>query len=98
MKKVMLIVPSFRKGGVERVVNTLSIGLKKHYDVYVVIYNRPIEYKVEVSQMNLDTPILTGSFGRKIKNIFYRVIKLKRLIKEISPDFIVSFMGNLYSI
>ena len=45
MKKVMLIVPSFRKGGVERVVNTLSIGLKKHYDVYVVIYHKLIEYK-----------------------------------------------------
>ena len=70
MKKVMLIVPSFRKGGVERVVNTLSIGLKKHYDVYVVIYHKPIEYKVEVNLMNLDTPILAGSFGIKIKNIF----------------------------
>jgi len=93
MKKVMLIVPSFVKGGIERVVDTLSKGLKKHYDVYVVIYHRPIEYEVEVKLVNLETP--TGSFARKIKNIFYRVIKLKRLIKEISPDFIVSFMGNL---
>jgi N-acetylgalactosamine-N,N'-diacetylbacillosaminyl-diphospho-undecaprenol 4-alpha-N-acetylgalactosaminyltransferase len=93
MKKIMLIVPSFIKGGVERVVNTLSKGLKKHYDVYVVIYHKPIEYEVESTLINLETP--TGSFGRKIKNIFCRVIKLKKLIKEISPDFIVSFMGNL---
>ena len=92
----MLIVPSFTKGGVERVVNTLSKGLKKHYDVHVVIYHKPIEYEVEVNLVNLETP--TGSFGRKIKNIFYRVIKLKRLIREISPDFIVSFMGNLHPI
>lgn len=96
MKKVMLIVPSFIKGGVERVVNTLSKGLKKHYDVYVVIYHKPIEYEVEVNLVNLETP--SGSFGRKIKNIFCRFIKLKRLIKEISPDFIVSFMGNLHPI
>ena len=96
MKKIMLIVPSFTKGGVERVVNTLSKGLKKYYDVYVVIYHKPIEYEVEVNLVNLETP--AGSFGRKIKNIFYRVIKLKKLIKEISPDFIVSFMGNLHPI
>ena len=93
MKKVMLIVPSFIKGGIERVVDILSKGLKKHYDVYLVIYHKPIEYEVEVNLVNLETPI--GSFGRKIKNIFCRVIKLRRLIKEISPDFIVSFMGNL---
>ncbi len=93
MKKIMLIVPSFIKGGVERVVNTLSKRLKKYYDVYVVIYHKPIEYEVESTLINLETP--TGSFGRKIKNIFCRVIKLKKLIKEISPDFIVSFMGNL---
>ena len=93
MKKIMLIAPSFIKGGVERVVYTLSKGLKKHYDVYVVIYHKPIEYEVESTLINLETP--TGSFGRKIKNIFCRVIKLKKLIKEISPDFIVSFMGNL---
>lgn len=96
MKKIMLIVPSFTKGGVERVVNTLSKGLKKHYEVFIVIYHKPIEYEVEVNLVNLETP--TDSFGRKIRNIFYRVIKLKRLIKEISPDFIVSFMGNLHPI
>ena len=77
----MLIVPSFIRGGVERVVNTLSKGLRKHYEVYVIIYHKPIEYEVEVNLVNLETP--TGSFGRKVKNIFCRVIKLKRLIKEI---------------
>jgi hypothetical protein len=46
--------------------------------------------------INLETP--TGSFLRKIKNTFYRVVKLKRLIRKISPDFIVSFMGNLQPI
>jgi len=96
MKKVMLIVPSFIKGGIERAVNTLSKGLKKNYDVYAVIYHKPIEYEVEVKLVNLETS--TGSFGRNIKNIYCRIIKLKRLIKEISPDFIVSFMGNLHPI
>ena len=42
MKKIMLIAPSFIKGGVERVVYNLSKWLKKKYDVYVVIYNNPI--------------------------------------------------------
>ena len=92
----MLIVPSLIKGGVERVVSILSKELSKYYDVYVVIYHNSIEYEIGGKLINLETP--TGSFWRKIKNTFYRVVKLKRLIRKISPDFIVSFMGNLQPI
>jgi len=96
MKKIMLILPSLIKGGVERVVSILSKELSKYYDVYVIIYHKPIEYKIGGTLINLETP--TGSFWRKIKNTFYRIVKLKRLIRKISPDFIVSFMGNLQPI
>lgn len=96
MKKIILIVPSLIKGGAERVVSILSKGLSKYYEVYVVIYHNPVEYEIGGKLINLETP--TGSFLRKIKNTFYRVIKLKKLIKDISPDFIVSFMGNLQPI
>lgn len=96
MKKIMLILPSLIKGGVERVVSILSKELSKYYDVYVIVYHKPIEYKIGGTLINLETP--TGSFWRKIKNTFYRIVKLKRLIREISPDFIVSFMGNLQPI
>ena len=96
MKKIVLIVPSLIKGGVERVVSILSKELSKYYEVYVVIYHNPVEYEIGGKLINLETP--TGSFLRKIKNTFYRVVKLKRLIRKISPDFIVSFMGNLQPI
>jgi len=96
MKKIMLIVPSLVKGGAERVVSVLSKELSKYYEVYVVIYHNPIEYEIEGKLINLETP--SGSFWRKIKNTFCRVVKLKRLIRKISPDFIVSFMGNLQPI
>jgi glycosyltransferase involved in cell wall biosynthesis len=96
MKEIILIVPSLIKGGVERVVSILSKELSKYYEVYVVIYHNPVEYEIGGKLINLETP--TGSFWRKIKNTFYRVMKLKKLIKEISPDFIVSFMGNLQPI
>jgi glycosyltransferase involved in cell wall biosynthesis len=96
MKKIMLIVPSLVKGGVERVVSILSKELSKYYEVYVIVYHNPVEYEIGGKLINLETP--TGSFWRKVKNIFYRVVKLKRLIREISPDFIVSFMGNLQPI
>ena len=96
MKKIILIVPSLIRGGVERVVSTLSKELNKYYDVYVIIYHGPIEYEINGKLVNLKTP--TGCFLRKIKNTFYRVMKLKILIKKISPDIIVSFMGNLQPI
>ena len=96
MKKIMLIVPSLVRGGAERVVSISSKELSKCFEVYVVIYHGPVEYEIEGKLINLETP--TGSFLRKIKNTFYRVVKLKRLIKKISPDYIVSFMGNLQPI
>ena len=96
MKKIMLILPSLIKGGVERVVSISSKELSKYCDVYVVIYHNPVEYEIGGKLINLETP--TGSFWRKIKNTFYRIVKLKRLIRKISPDFIVSFMGNLQPI
>ena len=96
MRKIILIVPSLAKGGVERVVSILSKGLSKYYQVYVIIYHNPVEYEIEGELINLETP--TGNLWRKVKNIFYRVVKLKRLIKKISPDIILSFMGNLHPI
>lgn len=96
MKRIILIVPSLIRGGVERVVSILSKELYKYYQVYVVIYHGPVEYETKGQLINLETP--TGSVWRKIKNTFYRVIKLKILIKNISPDYIVSFMGNIQPI
>ena len=96
MKKIMLVVPSLTKGGVERIVSILSKELSKYYYIYVIIYHGPIEYQVEGKLINLKTP--TGSFLRKIKNTFHRVMKLKKLIKDISPDYTISFMGNLQPI
>jgi GalNAc-alpha-(1->4)-GalNAc-alpha-(1->3)-diNAcBac-PP-undecaprenol alpha-1,4-N-acetyl-D-galactosaminyltransferase len=96
MKKIMLIVPSLAKGGVERVVSILSKELSRYYQVYVIIYHDPVEYEIEGELINLETP--SGSFWKKMKNTFNRILKLKRLIKKISPDFMVSFMGNLQPI
>ena len=96
MKKIILVVPSLIKGGVERIVSILSKELNNYFEIYVVIYHGPIEYEINGKLVNLKTP--TGSFLRKIKNTFHRVVKLKKLIKDISPDYIVSFMGNLQPI
>jgi N-acetylgalactosamine-N,N'-diacetylbacillosaminyl-diphospho-undecaprenol 4-alpha-N-acetylgalactosaminyltransferase len=96
MKKIILIVPSLIRGGVERVVSILSKEFSKYYQVFVVIYHGPVEYEVSGKLINLKTS--TGSFLRKIKNTFSRVVKLKKLIKNISSDCIVSFMGNLQPI
>jgi len=96
MKTVMLIVPSLIRGGVERIVSIISKELNKFFEIYVVIYHGPVEYEIEGNLINLKTP--SGSFLRKINNTFQRVRKLKKLIKDISPNYIVSFMGNLQPI
>lgn len=96
MKKIMLIVPSLIRGGTERIVSVISKEFSKHYQVFVVIYHGPLEYEIEGKLININTP--TGPLSQKIKNIFIRVRKLKKIVREISPDYIVSFMGNLQPI
>jgi glycosyltransferase involved in cell wall biosynthesis len=93
MKKIILTVPSLIRGGVERIVSILSKELNKFFEIYVVINHAPIEYEINGKLVNLKTP--TDSLLRKIKNTFHRVMKLKKLIKDISPDYFVSLMGNL---
>ena len=92
----MLVVPSLVRGGVERIVSILSKEFSKHYKVFVVIYHGPLEYEIEGQLINLNTPV--GSLSQKIKNTFIRVRKLKKLVRDISPNYVVSFMGNLQPI
>jgi len=96
MKKIMLIIPSLIRGGAERVVSNLSKELSKHYEVYVVIYHGPVEYEIGGQLVNLHTP--TGSIFRKFTNTFIRMWKLRKIIKDISPNHVVSFMGNIQPI
>lgn len=94
MKKVLiLIVPTLRLGGQERVaVNTAAI-MKKSYDTYMVIFdNAGAVYDAPCDLIDLDLPAVKGKFA-KIANVLKRAAKLRKIKKRLNADFCYSF-GN----
>ena len=96
MKKIILIVPSLAKGGAERVMILLYHEFEKQYNTTLVIFHGPVQYDVTGKVINLQTPV--GNLVKRLKNNFVRIYKLLRLFKEIKPDIVLSFLGNVQPI
>ena len=95
--KIVVVVSSLIKGGVERVVSLLHPELGKHHDLTLVIYHEPIEYHVEDQIINLDLPTEGGVLS-KIVNLFKRTAALRRVFAELQPDLIISHAGAFHPI
>ncbi|UCF06123.1 MAG: glycosyltransferase [bacterium] len=93
MKRIMLVVPSLKRGGAERIVSILSTHLAVDYDVTVVIYRDPIEYEYGGELINLHSEVRKG-FGKGLE-LLHKTWKLKKIIRQVQPEVIVSFVGNL---
>ncbi len=93
MKKIMLVVPSLKRGGAERIVSILSRELEQEYDVTVVIFRDPVDYEYGGRLINLRSEVRGGI--RKVPALLARSWKLRRIIRRIRPDRILSFMGNM---
>ena len=90
-KNLLLIVPTLRLGGQERVaVNTAEI-LNETYNVTMVIFDsREAIYLPNCELIELQLPAKSGAFN-KAKNVFHRVVALKKLKKEREIDVSLSF-------
>lgn len=91
--KIILYINSLGKGGAERVMSVLANNLvKKHEVIMVNSYKLSDEYRLDskVERYILDEDnVKNNSF---IKRNFYRIIRLRKLIKVFKPDISVSFM------
>jgi glycosyltransferase involved in cell wall biosynthesis len=94
MKKICLIIPSLQAGGMERVMSELigHFSKKKAIKIDLVIYgkNREIFFPVP-SNITIHKPSFDfvdfPRFYSTLKTMFF----LRRTIKEINPDIILSF-------
>lgn len=92
----MIITASLGNGGLERIVsNVASSYIDKDFDVYIVTIMNPsgevfVRLRPEVKMLNFDsiksTPGRIGKFFLIFKWIYF----LKRTIKSIEPDYILS--------
>ncbi len=90
--KIILVSPSLRMGGSERVVSLLTQEWSKDHDVTLVLFNsQEIAYPYHAKLVDLNYPAKKSVFG-KISNFFKRIIHLCKLFNEIEPDMIFSFM------
>lgn len=91
--RIFLIIPTLGKGGAERVVSNLSLGLSRlGYEVFVVILCGPVSYSVSGQLINFNIQY-SSSFKLKIFfNLVKSVFRIKQLLKKYQPKYIFSFM------
>lgn len=97
MKKILIIVPSLGKGGVERIVSLLSKELIKKYKITIVTYSQKKEYEIYGNHISLNIEP-NSNYLIKIINCIKRTIKLKTIIKQLKPEKVISFNANISTI
>jgi len=94
MKKIVFIIGIMGNGGAERVVAILSNYLsKKEYDVSVItIYGNRQDYQLDNKVKHY--PIICKSVSRILRPL-ERIRKVRRVIKSIEPDSVISFLTDV---
>lgn len=90
--KILMIVPSLRNGGAERVVSKLSKSFESlGHSVLVVAFSaQSVDYRVN-NLVKLNSEPSINNFSKIIK-VFYRLIKIRNIKKKYLPNVSISFL------
>lgn len=99
--KILIFIDQLNIGGAGRVACLLANGLSTENDVYIACdyIKYPISYTlIEQVQLceyqeNID---IKNPIKKLYRNIFTRVLKRRKIIKDIKPDVIVTFQGGIF--
>ena len=96
--KVMFIIPHLGSGGAQRVVANLCNGLVD-YERIVLIFENIIKHNVEARIISINSPATQNLF-KKLLNFPVRYLKIRKIKKEIDPDFVISLLepANLFNV
>ncbi len=100
MKKLLFVIPHLGGGGTGKLAVLLSNELtKRGYRVYIVLFENRVDYETVSEVLNLEVPGSTDPI-RKLRNFFLRRARLRRAIRQIRPDSVLSFLEgpNLLSL
>lgn len=90
-KNILIIVPSLRLGGQERVaVNDAEILSKEHNVTLLIFDSEGKSYKTDVNTINIDVPSKPGALF-KIRNVIQRVRRVNKIKKKERLDAVISF-------
>lgn len=90
-KNVLLLVPSFRLGGQEQLLLRTADIFKDDYNIYIAVLTmKDCVYDIAYDVIDLNIPAQKGTIN-KVINVLRRVIKTRKLKKELKIDVSVSF-------
>lgn len=93
-KKIIIVISTLKKGGVERTLSALSKEWVKKNDVKIIVFDaNDIGYSFSGEIIDLKLPALNGIY-KKIIQFLKRFYKLKKLFRRENPDYIISFMES----
>lgn len=88
MKRIVFIIPNFAVGGAEKMLLTIANALCNYYEIHLIFL------KKEGFLLNdLDTRVITWDINNG--RVYFSIFKIVRIIKQIKPDIIFSWMGYL---
>lgn len=95
-KKIAFYIGSLNKGGAERVITNLAeYFYAKGYQVFMITkFRAKEEYPLCPGITRIIADLTKEEEKGRIRNFFNRTLKLRRIIKKISPDVVVSFIGK----
>lgn len=92
--RILVVIPSLRRGGAERVVSVLTKEWAREHDVTLALFDaRDLAYPYGGRIVDLACPAGLG-VRSKATNAFLRIIRLSRLIRATQPDRIITFMES----
>lgn len=95
-KKIAFYIGSLTKGGAERVITNLAeYFYSKGYQVWMITkFRAETEYSLSEGIVRIIADLTKEEEKGRVRNFFNRTLKLRKIIKEIKPDVVVSFIGK----
>lgn len=92
-RRVLFFFVHLHKGGMQRAVSNISLALPDDFEQYVGFFgteNPPFEYHAILHDFNVPGSLELGLLS-KIRNLFLRLYKLRKFVREQQIDVVVSF-------
>lgn len=80
-------------GGAQKVFNTLNSNLNEEFEVVECVFNKADGYAYETPCQIYDLEVTAGkNLFAKLLNIPKRIVRFRRVVKLVKPDFIISHL------
>ncbi len=97
-KRICLVIPGLNAGGMERVMSELAhyFSQKENIETFFILYTKGEEFYKVPENVTLITPDFYFNKGKRVQYTIKTLFFLRKEIKKIKPDAVLSF-GETYN-